>query len=156
MPLTTDQISIILEQLKKENASEFVETLLLQYANDVKRTSHLLSLIPKISENQLKIVNNEVIEHSLATNLLLSSANKNKTIDFATLLYTSKVCFPRGNCEGASQSGKEFFNKFIEAIKNKKGFDYESKKDWNWICDIADCEEWMLYIIRQNIKELDQ
>jgi hypothetical protein len=151
MTLDSNQILIISEQLEKENISEFIETLILQYASDVNRTSRLLSLIPKIAENQLKITKNEVIEHSFATNLLIGATDKNKKIDFPTLLYVAKVCFPSGNCNGASQVGERFFNKFIDAIRAKKEFDYQSKKDWDFICNIAQCESWMHSVIKQNI-----
>lgn len=156
MTLDYTQVSIIKEQLKKENAPEFVESLLLEYANTVKRTSELLSLIPKIADNQLKIKTNEVIEHSYATNLLIGATDKNNKMDFPTLMYTCKACFPSGNCNNASPVGKKFFEKFIDAIKNKKGFDYESEKDWRWICDIAQCEEWMLEVFRQNIDNVGE
>mgnify|MGYP000951913372 CR=1 FL=1 len=153
MPLNQKQISIISEQLKEENASEFVETLVLQYASDVDRTSHLLSLIPKISEKQLKITKKEVIEQSLATSLLIGTINKKQNIDFATLMYVSKARFPEGNCNGGSPADKMFFEKFIEVIKTKKGFDYESEADWDWICKVANCETWMRSVIRQNIED---
>jgi len=152
MTLTPKQFSIISEQLNEENASEFVETLLLQYASDVDRTSNLLSLIPKIANKQLKITKNEVIEQSLATSLLIGTVNKKQNIDFATLMYVSKARFPKGNCNGGSPADKMFFEKFIEVIKTKNGFDYESKDDWDWIRNIANCEEWMLSVIRQNIE----
>jgi len=157
MTLTPKQFSIISEQLNEENASEFVETLIIQYATDVARTSKLLSLIPKITENQLKIAKNEVIEYSYATNLLLGACDtvKKQDIDFPTLLHVSKVYFPQGNCNNASPAGKKFFRRFTDAIKNKNGFDYESKEDWDWICKVANCEEWMLSVIRQNIEGIN-
>ena len=151
MVLDSTQELIIAEQLKKENISEFLDVLIFRYANDTNRTSHLLSLIPKIAETQLNMMKDKVIEHSRATNLLLGYDKRN--VDFATLLYVSKVCFPTGNCDGASQVGKEFFNKFINAIKTKKDFDYTSKDDWYWICNVADCEEWMSSVIKQHIDE---
>jgi hypothetical protein len=151
MTLEPKQYSIISEQLEKENVFEFVETLILSYASDVNRTSKLLSLIPKIAENQLKIVKIEVIDYSIATNLLISECTNNKKCDFATMLFTCKVYFPNGNCKGASADGMEFFKRFIDAIKNKKEFDYESVVDWDWICNVVDCESWMLTVIRQNI-----
>jgi len=159
--LAPTQISIINEQLDKENVHEFVETLILAYASDVKRTSDLLSLIPTLAEKQLHISNTKIVEYSNTVNLLIGDRNtkrpsKKYNLDFPTLLYTSKVHFPNGNCEGHSSAEKEFFNDFINAIKNKIGFDYESVDDWNWICNIADCEDWMRAVIRQNIDEMFQ
>lgn len=151
MTLDPKQLSIISEQLQKENITEFIETILIEYANDVKRTSYLLALIPAIAEKQLKIKNEEVIEHALATNLLLGTTDKNKNIDFPTLMYTCKAVFPNGNCSGASVYGARFFQKFIDAIKNKKGWDYESEAGWKWIRDISNCEEWMQSVIKQNL-----
>jgi hypothetical protein len=153
MPLEPIQLQIIEEQLQKENVSEFITELLIGYSTDVNRTSQLLSLIPKIADMQLKIVKNEVVEHSLATNLLIGATDKKQNMDFATLMYVSKACFPYGNCNGASPAGERFFQKFVDAIKNKKEFNYESKDDWHWICDIAQCESWMKSVIMQNVAE---
>lgn len=151
MTLDPKQLSIISEQLQKENVTEFLEIFLIEYANDVKRTSHLLALIPAIAEKQLKIKNEEVIEHALATSLLIGTTDKNKHIDFPTLLYTCKAVFPSGNSDCASPYGKRFFKKFIEAIKTKSEWNYESEEDWKWVREIANCEEWMQSVIKQNL-----
>ena len=151
MPLTIIQNMIISDQLEKENASEFVETLILKYANDTENASHLLALIPKIAETQLQIAKTHITEYSTATTLLIGDCTKLKDINFYTMLYTGKVYFPSGNCDGASPYGKEFFYRFIEKLKIKTTFNYESVGDWDFICSVADCEQWMLSVIRQNI-----
>lgn len=53
--LSYEQLNIIQEQLNRDNANEFVETLIMQYANSVENISELLSFIPKIADKQLKI-----------------------------------------------------------------------------------------------------
>lgn len=161
--LSFEQMNIINEQLNQDNAHEFVEMLIMGYATDVQRISELLSLIPKIADKQLKIKQKRIQEYAWAYDLLLgercrypipkrkSKSKKEYNPNFPTLLYGCKAHFPNGNCDGRSQADKEFFTEFIETVKNKIGFDYEDKEDWGWICNTADCREWMLKVIKQNI-----
>lgn len=161
MTLTVAQMSIINAQLRSENVNEIVETLILAYANDLNRTSDLLALIPRIASNQLRIKDKRIVEFSVACDCLLGERltyplNKRKCyqkVDFPTLLYGCIARFPYGNCNGASTSQQAFFQEFIDAINNKTGFDYESVDDWHWICNIAECREWMISVIKQNINE---
>lgn len=152
--ITPIQASIIKDVLSQGNSPEFIEALLLEYASDVEKTSQLLSMIPKIAEKRLQITQNHAREYSTAVNLMIGECTrKNHNTGFPTLLYTSKAFFPRGNCDGGSPANKIFFGELIEAIKNKTGFDYECGNDWNWLCNIAQCREWMISVIKQNIDE---
>ncbi|EHG33205.1 hypothetical protein [Enterocloster clostridioformis] len=161
--LSTEQSNIIKEQLQQENAHEFVEELIMSYASDTTRIGELLALIPRIADRQLQIKQKQISEYIWAFNLLLTerirypipqrkSKSKNKDAAyFPTLLYGCKAHFPFGNCDGGSLAEREFFSEFIEMVKNKAGFDYESKDDWEWICNTADCREWMLEVIKRYI-----
>lgn len=161
--LSLEQSNIIKEQLQQENAHEFVEELIMCYATDTNRIEELLVLIPKIANRQLQIKQKQIMEYVWAFNLLLServrypipqrkSRGKNKDATyFPTLLYGCKAHFPAGNCNGGSLAEREFFSEFIEMLKNKAGFDYEDKADWEWICNDADCREWMLEVIKQHV-----
>ncbi len=161
--LLLEQLNIIKEQLQQENAHEFVETLIVGYATDTIRIGELLTLIPKIADRQLQIKQKQILEYSWAYDLLLaervrypipqrkSKSKKKYNPDFPTLLYGCKAHFPSGNCDGGSLAEREFFSEFIEMLKNKAGFDYEDKDDWGWICNTADCREWMLEVIRQHV-----
>ena len=161
--LSSKQSNIIKEQLRQENAHEFVENLIMSYATDTNRTGELLALIPRIADRQLQIKQKQVLEYVWAFNLLLSERvrypipqrkSKSKHKDdayFPTLLYGCKAHFPSGNCDGGSLAEREFFSEFIEMLKIKLEFDYEDKDDWGWICNTADCREWMLEVIKQHI-----
>ena len=161
--LSLEQSNIIKKQLQQENAHEFVENLIMGYATDTNRIEELLVLIPKIANRQLQIKQKQILEYVWAFNLLLServrypiSQRKSKSkhkddADFPTLLYGCKAHFPSGNCDGGSLAEREFFSEFIEMLKNKAGFDYKNKDDWGWICNTADCREWMLSVIKQHI-----
>lgn len=159
--LSMEQSNIIKEQLQQENAHEFVEKLIMAYATDTNRISKLLALIPKIADRQLQIKQKQIQEYAWAFDLLLSERirypipqrkSKNKDgADFPTLLYGCKAHFPGGTSDGGCQAEKEFFSEFIEMLKNKAGFDYEDKEDWGWICNTADCREWMLEVIKQHV-----
>ena len=161
--LSSEQSNIIREQLQQENVHEFVENLIICYATDTNRIGELLTLIPRIADWQLRIKQKQILEYVWAFNLLLServrypiSQRKSKSkhkddADFPTLLYGCKAHFPSGNCNGGSLAEKEFFTEFVEMVKNKAGFDYESQDDWGWICNTADCREWMLEVIRQHV-----
>jgi len=161
--LSFEQSTIIKEQLKQENVHEFVEKLIMLYATDTDRIGELLALIPKIAERQLQIKQKQVQEYAWAYDLLLverdrypipqrkPKSKKEYNPDFPTLLYGCKAHFPFGKCDGGSQAEREFFTEFIEMVRNKVGFDYENKEDWEWICNTADCREWMLTVIKQHM-----
>lgn len=161
--ISLEQSNIIKDQLLQENAHEFVEKLIMDYATDTNRIGELLALIPKIAERQLQIKQKQIQEYAWAFNLLLSerirysipqrkSKSKNRdNADFPTLLYGCKAHFPSGNCDGGSQAEKEFFFEFIEMLRDKVGFDYEGEDDWGWICNTADCREWMTEVIKQHL-----
>lgn len=156
--LSFEQSSIIKEQLQQENAHEFVEMLIMHYATDTNRIGELLTLIPRIADRQLQIKQKQIREYVFAYNLLLGERlrckSKNGKVskpEFSTLLYGCKAHFPNGSSDGGSLVEQEFFSEFIEIVKNKSGFDYEDKDDWGWICNTADCREWMLTVIKQHI-----
>lgn len=150
--LTNKQILIINEQLKEENVYEFIEMFILSYVSDTNKTSNLLSLIPKIANKQLQINTQRISEQSNAINLLMSyRISSRHQIDFATLLHVAKAYFPQGNDNGGSIANKMFFKEFINAIKTKTEFNYESVADWSWICNIVNCRDWMISVIIQNV-----
>lgn len=161
--LSFEQIQIINEQLSKDNASEFVKAIILNYCRTVSEVTELLELIPEIAMRGLKERQEKINHYAQATESLLlersiypiperkSKSKKTYRPDFAILLYVGKAHFPSGNCDGGSQVEKEFWREFIDCIKQKQGFDYTNKNDWEWIKFIVDCEMWFLSVIHQNI-----
>lgn len=159
--LSMEQYKIIDEQLSKENASEFVKTLLVKYGNSVETISELLSYIPKLAEKQLTIKQKRITQYSWGMDLMIGDRythpGKYKKDDvhgrFVTLLYTCKAHFVNSNAEHDSVAGKAFFNEFVEMLKEKKEFDYTSEKDWEWIYTTAGGADWLESVIKQNIDE---
>lgn len=155
--LSLKQSNIIKEQLQQENAREFVENLIMNYATDTNRIRELLTLIPRIADQQLQIKKEQVQEYAFAYDLLLGerlkykSKNKRYSPDFPILLYGCKAHFPSGTCGDSCHVDRAFFSEFLDVVRNKVGFDYENKDDWEWICNTADCREWMLKVIKQHI-----
>lgn len=161
--LDFEQMKIIKEQIEKDNSSEFVQKLIMAYCNNTSRMTELLELIPKIAEKGIKERQERINEYYFAMELLIgercrypipkrkSKSKKEYNPDFPTLLYVAKAYFPSGNCDKGSQADREFFAEFIQTIKDKQGFDYENKNEWNWIEHTANCKDWFLSVIRQNI-----
>lgn len=157
--LSMEQSKIIDEQLLKENASEFVKTLLTKYGNTVETIGELLDYIPKLAEKQLEIKQRRINQYSWAMDLMIGDRyihpGKYKKSDihnrFVMLLYTCKAHFKSGNTEYSSVSGKAFFDEFVELLKEKKEFDYNSEKDWEWIYTTAGGADWLESVIQQNI-----
>lgn len=161
--LDFEQAKIIKEQIEKENASEFVRTLIALYCTNTSRVMELLELIPNIAEKGIKERQERINEYYLGMELLIgercrypipqrkSKSKKDYNPDFPTLLYVAKAYFPNGNCDRGSQADKEFFTEFIQTIKDKMGFDYENADDWKWIDDTANCKDWFLSVIIQNV-----
>lgn len=157
--LSIDQYKIIEEQLSSETASEFVKALINRYANSVDAIGELLSYIPKLAEKQLQIKQKRINQYSFGMDLLIADwnihpgkYNKNDANNrFVMLFYTCKAHFVNGNSEHFSVSGKAFFEELIEILKAKKGFDYTSEKDWEWVYTTAGGADWLESVIRQNI-----
>ena len=157
--LSMEQYKIIDEQLAKENASEFVKTLLAKYGNTVETIGELLNYIPKLAEKQLEIKQKRINQYTWGMDLIIGDRythpGKYKKSDthnrFVMLLYTCKAHFKNGNTENSSVSGKAFFNEFVELLKEKKEFDYTSEKDWEWIYTTAGGADWLESVIKQNI-----
>lgn len=157
--LSIEQYQIIEEQLSKENAKEFVEVLLEKYANTVKNINELLRYIPKLAEKQLKIKQERIIQYSWSTDLLIGDRdlhphkykNTESGNQFCVLLYTCRSHFKSGNIEGQGKACKEFFNEFVNILKERKEFDYTDEKDWEWIYSTAKCADWLESVIKQNI-----
>lgn len=157
--LSIGQYKIIEEQLSSETASEFVKTLINRYANSVDAIGELLSYIPKLAEKQLQIKQKRINQYSFGMDLLIADRhtnpkkyNKNDENNrFVMLFYACKAHFVNGNSEHASVSGRAFFEELIETLKAKKGFDYTSEKDWEWIYTTAGGADWLESVIRQNI-----
>lgn len=161
--LNYEQVQTIKKLLDEDNSGEIVNAIVLGYCTNTKHMSELLELIPKIAEKGIKERQERINEYYFATELLIgercrypipqrkSKSKKEYNPDFPTLLYVAKAYFPNGNCDGGSQADKEFFAEFIQTIKNKNGFDYENETDWNWIEKTANCKDWFISVVKQNI-----
>lgn len=158
--LTIEQYKIIEEQLSKENISEFVKELLVKYGNTVETIGELLNYIPKLAERHLEIKQKRINQYSWGMDLMIGDRymhpGKYKRDDnhgrFVTLFYVCKAHFTNGNAEHSSESGKSFFDEFVDLLKEKKEFDYNSEKDWEWIYTTAGGADWLESVIKQNIQ----
>ena len=157
--LTLNQYQIIKDQLSKENASEFVRTIIIEYGDTVDKLSELINYIPTIVDKQLRLKQEKITQYSWATDLIIgdrySHPGKYTKNDlhgkFCTLFYTCKAHFSRGNADNDSVAGKAFFNEFIDMLKEKKEFDYTNEDEWNWIYSTAGGADWLESVIKQNI-----
>lgn len=157
--LSMEQYKIIDEQLAKENVSEFVKTLLAKYGSTVETIGELLNYIPKLAEKQLEIKQKRINQYSWGMDLMIGDRymhpGKYKKDDdhgrFVMLFFTCKAHFTKGNAEHDSKAGKEFFDEFVERLREKKEFDYTSEKDWEWIYTTAGGADWLESVIKQNI-----
>ena len=55
--------------------------------------------------------------------------------------------FPRGNAEGASEAGREFFNRFVDALKSVRN----QLVDKYWATDIAKCNDYLKLVLENNL-----
>jgi len=157
--LSTEQEIIINEQLLKDNSSEFVKTLMNRYANTVENVSELLDYIPKLAEKQLRMKQSCLNQYSWGMNMLIVDRDihpgkytkDDRHMRFCTLYYVCKIHFKNGNAEHNSVACRNFFNEFIEMLKEKKEFDYTNDKDWDWIYSTAGGAEWLEDVIKQHI-----
>lgn len=157
--LSIDQYKCIEDELSKESASEFVNTLLSKYADSVEKTSELLQYIPKLAEKQLLIKQQRLVQYAWATDTMIVDrythppkySKKDERMKFCTLFYTCKAHFPSANADKDSIAGKAFFDEFVSVLKDKTAFDYTSADEWNWVYSTAGGADWLESVIVQHI-----
>ncbi len=102
--LSMEQYKIIEDQLKKENASEFVKMLLVKYGNTVETIGELLNYIPKLAQKQLEIKQKRINRYSCGMDLMIGDRyvhhekykKSNIHNKFVMLLYACKAHFISG------------------------------------------------------------
>ena len=161
--LTIEQENIICQELSKSTADEFVRCLLDKYGDNLENLSKLLSYIPNLADKSLNIKQREINRYNWSTDLLLAERydcppNKRKTRknsdynpDFPTLLYTCIAHINPATIDGQSIAVKAFFDEFVDALANKRGFDYNKDSDWKWLDEIANGSLLVTWTIRTYI-----
>lgn len=158
-----EQEIIIRRELSQPTADEFVKFLLDCYSNDTEKLNILLSYIPKLAEKSLNMKQKEINRYSWSTDLLIAEhyhypLNKRKVRknsdynpDFPTLLYTCLAHIDPATIDAQSIVVKAFFEEFVDALKNKRGFDYEKADDWNWLDNVANGGQYVAKVIKTYI-----
>lgn len=161
--LSAEQKNIIREELLKSTADEFVRCLLDTYSNELENLSQLLSYIPKLADKSLNIKQREINRYNWSTDLLLGERynypmskrkarkNSDNNPTFPTLLYTCLSHINPNTLGGQSIAVKAFFDEFVDALKNKRGFDYEKESEWDWLDKIANGGELVTNVVRTYI-----
>lgn len=163
--LTAEQKNIIHEELLKSTADEFVRYLLDTYSNELENLSQLLAYIPKLADKSLNIKQREINRYNWSTDLLLAErynypvskrkARKNSENNptFPILLYTCLSHINPDTLNGRSIAVKAFFEEFVDALANKRGFDYNKESDWEWLDGIANGSQLVAWTIRTYINK---
>lgn len=161
--LSFEQEKIIRQELSQPTADEFVKRLLAYYSNDLEKLNLLLSYIPKLAEKSLNMKQKEINRYSWSTDLLVAEryhyplnkrkARKNSDYnpDFPALLYTCLAHIDLNTVDAQSVAVKAFFEEFVDALKNKRGFDYEKTGDWNWLDNVANGSQYVTKVVRSYI-----
>lgn len=163
--LTFEQEKIIQSELSKSTANEFVKRLLGECSNNLENLSTLISYIPKLADKSLNMKQREINRYSWSTDLLLAERynyplnkrkarkNSNNNPDFPTLLYTCLTHIDINSIDMQSISVKAFFDEFVDALRNKRGFDYDDISDWEWLSNVANGSRYVTEIIRTYINK---
>lgn len=161
--LTIEQENIIRQELSKSTADEFVRCLLEAYSNELGNLSQLLAFIPKLADKSLNMKQREIYKYSWSTDLLLAERynypmnkrkvrkNSENNPTFATLLYTCLSHISPETLDGQSIAVKAFFEEFVDALANKRGFDYNKESDWRWLDGTANGSQLVTWTIRTYI-----
>ena len=161
--LTAEQMNIIYNELSKSTADEFVRCLLDAYSNDLENLSKLLSYIPKLADKSLNIKQREINRYSWSMDLLLTERyhypprnrktrkNSKNSPEFPLLLYTCLSHINPDYIDRQSVGVKAFFEEFVDALANKRGFDYNKDSDWKWLDGVANGSQLVTWTIRTYI-----
>lgn len=161
--LTIEQENIIRQELSKSTSDEFVRCLLEAYSNELENLSQLLAFILKLADKSLNIKQQEINRYNWSTDLLLAERynyppsnrktkkNSKNNPAFPILLYTCLSHINPDTIDGQSIAVKAFFDEFVDALANKRCFDYNKDSDWMWLDEIANGSLLVTWTIRTYI-----
>ena len=68
-----------------------------------------------------------------------------------TLLYTCLTHINPNTITSQSVAVQSFFEEFVDALRNKRGFDYDNTDDWDWLNNVACGSQYVTEVIRTYI-----
>lgn len=123
--------------LQSEYAGDLVRYMMIQYADkSLTNAQELLAFSNKLVSDIIEKACNRIQELNQATSMLVfqrwveENDPNNRDVLFSIMLPVCKAMFPGGHVKGKCRSDQEYFNKFLELMRDKKVFDKEKDAKW--------------------------
>ena len=123
--------------LQSEYAGDLVRYMMIQYADrSLTNAQELLAFSNKLVSDIIEKACNRIQELNQATSMLVlqrwveENDPNNREILFSIMLPVCKAMFPGGNANGESKADHEYFDMFLDLMRDKKVFDKEKDAKW--------------------------
>ena len=163
--LSIEDVKLVQSILDKETCSEIIDFLLLKYSENADNCNHLVRMIPEIAARRVEIEHQRSLELSQGIEMLICERylhpikyKKVETAKFSTYLHVCYAYFKNLDyIDKYSKAEQSYWDEFIELLKTKDGFDYESEDDWFWVENLSGRDEddsvkkWLKEVVRRYV-----
>lgn len=123
--------------LEADNSGYIVKYIMSGYAQkSVANAQELMRYSNELADAAFERCSDRIQQLSQATSMLVfqqwveKNDPKNRDALFSIMLPVCKAIFPGGHVKGESKADHEYFEKFLELMKDKKVFDMEKDAKW--------------------------
>lgn len=122
--------------LMDENVDLIVQKIIHDYAEQsIDNAQKIINYITTVTDQIISNMDKQFSHAKQSANMLLiqTKMDKNEVSSyFATMVPVCKTLFPDGYPKNGNLAEREYFNKFISLLKNKKAFDWNDHSDISW------------------------
>lgn len=156
--LSFEDVQLIQDIVTREDSKDFMDKLISFYClQSSDSCQHLVELIPRIVDQQIRSYSDQIIDYRQAANWLIvgrSMDKKDKHSYFASMVPIMKAMYPEGLSKNESLARIEYFEEFIGLMKDPKVFSLNNKEDIEWAKQF-DYLDYLMFIYRNYVWEVE-
>ena len=152
-----NDVELIQNIVNREDSKEFMDKLIAFYClQSAENCQHLVDTIPNIVNQQIRFYSNQITDYRAAANWLIvgkSMDKKDKHSYFASMVPIMKTMYPEGSYGTESCARIQYFEEFIDLMKDPKVFSLNNKEDIEWARSF-DYLDYLMFIYRNYVQEV--
>ena len=139
--LSFEDVQLIQDIVAREDSKDFMDKLISFYgAQSSDNCQHLVELIARIVDQQIRFYSEQITDYRLAANWLINMKNMNKKDKhsyFAAMVPIIKTMYPEGLNNNESEARLKQFREFLELLNDPKVFSLDNEEDRYWACQFG-------------------
>lgn len=155
--MDSKDVELIQNIVDRQDSKEFMDKLIAFYClQSAENCQHLIDTIPDIVNQQIRFYANQITNYRQAANWLIvgkSMDKKDKNSYFASMVPIMKTMYPEGLYNNESCARINYFEEFIELMKDPKVFSLNNKEDVEWARSF-DYLDYLIFIYRNYVQEV--